>query len=161
MGHLDTRFTILPPDIVLINAGRLEELQRCELVSDALRRDCDAAMVDVAVVSRRLHHFSQLYSDRAAELQDEQCSPDSASIQCRVSRNGRPGRPAVIVPKDLIEILLEQGYSYASIAKMLGISYRTLLRRRVEHQLPLGRLYSEVSDNDLDSLVREITHVSL
>ena len=97
-------------------------------------------------LSATLHHFSQLYYDRAIVLEDEQRSPDSASIRCRVRRNGRPGRPTVIVPKSIIELLLEQGFSYTSISRMLGISTRTLLRRRVQYELPTGRPYSEISD---------------
>ena len=44
---------------------------------------------------------------------------------------------------------------------MLGVSERTLLRRRVDSQLPIGRPYSEISDNNLDAAVREIIEVSL
>ena len=81
------------------------------MIGDTLRAECDRALADVATVSSLLHQYSQLYSDRAVALEDEQCGPDSVSIRCAVRRNGRPGRPIIVISKNLIELLIDQGYS--------------------------------------------------
>jgi hypothetical protein len=82
-------------------------------------------------------------------------------IQCPVSRSGAPGRPSIIISKAQIEILIELGYNYTTIARMFGMSPRTLLRRRSDYDLPIGCSFTEISDGDLDSSVRSITTVSI
>ena len=56
---------------------------------------------------------------------------------------------------------MEFGYTYTQIAGMFGVSECTLLRRRIELGLPIGRNYTAISDNDLDDSIRRITHVSV
>ena len=75
------------------------------------------------------------------------------------SFTGHPGRPAYDIPWSQLEALIERGFSYAAIARMLNVSPRTLRRRRAEFGLPAGRLYSEISDHHLDQLVSEILQV--
>ena len=70
-----------------------------------------------------------------------------------------PGRPAYDIPPSQLEALIELGFSYAAIARMVNVSPCTLRRRRAEFGLPAGRLYSEISGLHLDQLVSEILQV--
>ena len=72
-------------------------------------------------------------------------------------QSGTRGRPFLFVTKDQIETLMEFGYTYTKIAGMFGVSERTLLRRRIELGLPIGRNYTAISDNDLDDSIRRFT----
>ena len=72
---------------------------------------------------------------------------------------GLPGRPPYDIPQSQLEALIELGFSYAAIARMLNVSPRTLRRCRAEFGLPAGRLYSEISDHQLDQLISEILRV--
>ena len=72
---------------------------------------------------------------------------------------GTPGRPPYQVPKSQIEALMELGFSYAAMARMLHVSPRTIRRRREEYGLPIGRYYSDITDNHLDELVGNILQV--
>ena len=74
---------------------------------------------------------------------------------------GLPGRPPYDIPQSQLEALIELGFSYAAIARMLNVSPRTLRRRRAEFGLPAGRLYSDISDHHLDQLVGEILQVRM
>jgi len=72
-----------------------------------------------------------------------------------VNHNGTPGRPSIIIPKVIIENLRSCGFfSWTEIAKMLQVSRWTIYRRvrdfNIEH---LGR-FSNISDDELDSLLR-------
>lgn len=72
---------------------------------------------------------------------------------------GRPGRPPFLISKAQIETLTELGYSYAKIARMFGVSERTLRRRREEFGLPIGQSYTEISDAELDAVVQSVYQV--
>lgn len=61
----------------------------------------------------------------AMEIEDVTSGPDTL-IRFPVTRAGTPGRPSII-SKAQIEILIELGYNHATIARMFGISQRTLL----------------------------------
>ena len=57
----------------------------------------------------------------------------------------------------------DAGFRWADIGRILGISGRTLRRRRHESGLPVGvgENFSDVSNDDLDEYVREILEVTL
>ena len=65
----------------------------------------------------------------------------------------KPGRPSIHVNIDYIELLHEAGYTLTDIAYALQISRSTLWRRLKEDGVSLNR-YSDISDADLDSIVR-------
>ncbi len=83
---------------------------------------------------------------------------DSPILPAR-TLTGLPGRPPYDIPQSQLEALIELGFSYAAIARMLNVSPRTLRRRRAEFGLPAGRLYTDISDHHLDQLVGEILQV--
>ena len=68
------------------------------------------------------------------------------------------GRPAYNITKDQIEQLRETGMNWCSIAEFLGVSERTLQRRRIEFGIDSN--FSDISDNDLDNHVQEILQLT-
>ena len=64
------------------------------------------------------------------------------------------GRPKYFIPKGQIERLHSCGMTWTNIAKVLHISERTLYRRRQEYGIL--EKYSDISDSDLDSIIRNI-----
>jgi len=70
------------------------------------------------------------------------------SILCPSQWSGGPGRPRAIISEDQLSRLIEMGFSYTKIAKMFGVSARTLPRMQI------GRNYSSISDTDLDVIQR-------
>ena len=94
------------------------------------------------------------------ELEDLYCNPwMSLTIACPVVGDGRPGRPSVVISEQQITTLLDLGFNYTSMAAMFGLSERTLFRRRTELGLQTGRHYSDISDDDLDTVVRSLVQV--
>ena len=94
-----------------------------------------------------------------ARMQSKLKIPSTALTELLVSRNGFRGRPAYIISKVQLETLIELGFDYNTIARMLGVSERTILRRRVEFGLPVGCTFTDITDDDLDNAVRGILQV--
>ena len=83
-------------------------------------------------------------------------------VNCK-SRSG-VGRPTLDVSPDVLETLHDQiGFSWAEIARNLGISESTIRRRW--RSLGVGStnsrsVYSTISNDDLDQMVRSILRVT-
>ncbi|CAG8578640.1 2723_t:CDS:1 [Paraglomus occultum] len=66
------------------------------------------------------------------------------------------GRRRVVIPVLITRNLREEGLSWSNIANLFGISDRTLRRRRNELNIPDDFTYSNVTDAELDNIVRQI-----
>ena len=77
-------------------------------------------------------------------------------------RYGLQGRPRVVVTQQQLQTLHELcGFRWNDIAETLGVSDRTLQRRRHEYGMRVeGREFSSLSDAELDDIVRNIHSVA-
>ena len=66
------------------------------------------------------------------------------------------GRPKFVIPHTQLLYLIENRFTIARIAKMLGVSERTIYRRMAEFGYSVSGEYSDLTDDDLCSLVSEI-----
>ena len=66
------------------------------------------------------------------------------------------GRPSFEIPCEQLSYLIENHFSVPQIATMLRVSIRTIRRRMSEFGLSIRAQYSDISDSDLDQIVREI-----
>ena len=76
-----------------------------------------------------------------------------------VTRSGNAGRPRYEITQEQIHSLREAlGFRWVDIARMLGMSTRTLSRRRQEFGMPLGHHnnFSSLPDEELDNYIRNI-----
>ncbi|XP_013887271.1 uncharacterized protein LOC106534981, partial [Austrofundulus limnaeus] len=64
------------------------------------------------------------------------------------------GRPRYILSRDQLLLLREAGMSWASVSFWLGISTRTLRRRR--HEMGMNENFDTISDDHLDAVIRNI-----
>ena len=117
---------------------------------------------DIQELVEIIHHYSEHYQEWVLQLLDENFAEGNleGTSPARIFQ-GTPGRPRYDVPKSQIEALMELGFSYTSMARMLNVSPRTIRRRREEYGLPVGRQYSDVSDNNLDEIVGGILQVNV
>lgn len=75
-------------------------------------------------------------------------------------RQGR-GRPKLLIPKEQLEGLRSFGFSWISISKMLGVSEKTLRRRREAYGIPSTlEQFMEITDDQVDDLVKSALEVS-
>ena len=109
----------------MIFTARLSDLLSSSLLTHRSREDCQAALEDVHELSAILHPFLDHYADLVMHLED-QVYDVHVCIPIPLVHAGRPGRPPFLISKAQIETLTELGYSYAKIARMFGVSERTL-----------------------------------
>ena len=74
----------------------------------------------------------------------------------------RPGRPRLAITQGQLEALQRDiGFRWSDVARILCVSARTLRRRR--HELGMlveGRQFSELTDTQLDDLIRQALQVT-
>ena len=150
-----------------VNLGRLETLniraEEClRLLRTTVRR------VTEIQENQRTDSFFQLRRDfeqlctafETAYNRFVESIPNSnydLNFRCQRERVFGPGRRTVVITRQQIEALREIHFSWSSIARLLGVSERTLERRRREFQMPIGKAcYSDISDEELDRIVSQI-----
>ncbi|KAL0964268.1 hypothetical protein UPYG_G00321540 [Umbra pygmaea] len=69
---------------------------------------------------------------------------------------GTRGRPCLQIDADHLKSLLSTALPLDDLAKLYGVSRRTLNRRMKEHGLSVRGCYSTISDDELDRAVRSI-----
>ena len=69
------------------------------------------------------------------------------------------GRPKFCIGLEQLSMLLEHRFSVPQIADMLGVSVSTIRRRMMEYGLSVAATYSSLSDDDLDTLTKEIQRI--
>ena len=94
-------------------------------------------------------------------LAEDQQTNGQALTSVTINRNG-VGRPTLDVSQKLLETLhFQVGFSWSQIHRNLGISESTLRRRRRSFQISSSQQsFSNISDNALHQIVREILHVT-
>ena len=88
------------------------------------------------------------------------CFPSSPAVisfeSPPVHQHSQRGHPKFEITKEALIGLREIGHSWNTIAKMFLVSRWTILRRVNEYNLYNLRRFSDISDNDLNELVRTI-----
>ena len=79
-----------------------------------------------------------------------------ASLDHSLSLRGR-GRPRLVVTREQLESLIETKFTAPQIAHMLGVSVSTVRRRMDLYNLSIGATYAEISNEELDLLIHEIS----
>ena len=74
-------------------------------------------------------------------------------LQVSSSSSGNVGRPKFDIACDQLQHLLQNGFSVPDIANLLDVSVR---RRMTCFGLSVRETYSQISDDELEDLVREI-----
>ncbi len=78
----------------------------------------------------------------------QQCTQNTVNFE-----SGKVGRPRVLLPEERLRDLIAMSLPVSCIAKLLGVSTRTIQRRMSEIGLAVRDTYSSVLDEELDTLV--------
>lgn len=122
---------------------------------------------DYCTVLNLPHHISDEMEIISVDLLEQykivshKCSsrPPGAYV-CPKGSTGEPGRPSFILDQSQVEGLRAIGMSWEDIAKLLGISSRTLRRKRQTFVDFIDFEYSEIINEDLDNMLRQILEQS-
>ena len=77
------------------------------------------------------------------------------SFSAPLSRSGHRGRPAFVISKEQIQYLRSMSFSWVQIAKLLGVSYMTLYRRRQDFGMS-SNVGASISDQELRSVLDQL-----
>ena len=88
----------------------------------------------------------------SSQIQEQSCLQQKSSYYPQLEKTG--GRPMFSLTKEQLVNLRETGLTWAKIAVCLNVSERTLYRRVQEFEID-GK-FSDLSDNDLDELLKSI-----
>ena len=118
-------------------------------------------MLDLVIVIRFMQEQFVHYSEVASTLESAAIVALGIAGPPLLHHTGQRGRPPFVIPIEQLEALIELGVNMTTIATILGVSERTVRRRREMYGLPIGRdRYSDLSDVELDQLVSSILEVS-
>ncbi|KXJ20777.1 hypothetical protein AC249_AIPGENE402 [Exaiptasia diaphana] len=81
---------------------------------------------------------------------------EGAPLQALPVFTGRRGKPKINIPKEHLEFFIERRFNVSNIAKILGVSKRTVERRMHELNIRIRSSYSTISDEALVETIKSI-----
>lgn len=124
----------------------------------------DSQQQCITDLTHLLHRTTYLRShfQRLCFLHWDESLQDNEERLVSFEHSDTPGRPRLGVSREQLEALQRDcGFRWNDIARMLGVSDRTLRRRRHEFGMGVeGREFSNVPDNVLDDVVRQVLEVT-
>ena len=137
-SNVVTHSCLLEKTVSLIET--LVEIQRLGAMEET-SSDLDM-LLELKLVFSRLHEiFSNTFTN-------------ATYLSTPLSQSSGPGRPSYKVPAELLEELRGMGLSWKKIAAMFGVSRWTIARRVQEYGLGHLAIFSDITDNQLDNLIR-------
>ena len=94
----------------------------------------------------RLHERAARYSSRN----------DHSGLEAITVCDGTIGRPAFVVPCDVLRHLLEVHLSVPAISDLLGVSVSTIRRRMNNYNLSVHDTYANIGDEELDYYIESV-----
>ena len=123
------------------------------LLTSGMQRFNRAELSRLRIRLVSLHERWSLHNARHSVCSEVAVGITDLQEQGRVVPTSTVGRPRVAINVELVELMHSSGFTKSEIAKALLISRTTLWRRLREQGIHLDS-YSELSDDDLDELVR-------
>ena len=110
----------------------------------------------ILVSLRQLHvHAKQYHRVMLSSVNTSSVTTSTISPLQHVLCTGNPGRSKLTMNREHVELLRSSEFTWEEVAQILSISCTTLWRRVQELGIPMCK-YSDISDHDLDHLVRDI-----
>jgi hypothetical protein len=138
-----------------INSMELFE-ERLELLLSMYSRLTRFYNIDF--IQRRILQLYNLKATLRKKIEDSS-SQDNTIIGTFVQYQITGGRPKIFINPSAIRLLREQGLDWTKIASIFGVSVKTIERRRSEYNIPDDFIgYTNISDNELDELLKELRY---
>lgn len=147
MGRLHTRVS--------------QAIQQTPLDPDFLQFVCRQEFVYMSIIGEHIAipiEVMSALSDLCSALQQWRMRQDDTPLPpIQFERCPGSGRPKIILNMEYVQHLVENRLPIVTVAKVLGVSRKTLYRRLADHNLPVRRhQYSSCTDAELDQLVSQL-----
>jgi len=133
--------------------GRLEEHTQILLAISFVLANQQGFTTLKALLQDLLSHLYQLVEEQRSKLDRINLESGTAS-RSQLQSESSGGRPKFIIPKEQMEELRLTGMSWSAIARFLGVSAKTVYRRRNDYGL--ADVFSDISDDELVTHIRNI-----
>ena len=116
--------------------------------------DVPSHMRDFLVTLQRLErHATEMWESLETKLRTLQ----RMAFSVATNQSSSVGRPKFVITKDQLEFLRKDiGFSWVDIADLIGVSVSTILRRRHEFGMAIRHNASQITNGELDEVVRSI-----
>lgn len=139
--------------------SRLTHVLEQRLDMDYLDFICTQEMVFISALARHIE-MPQEVMNVLTELSDliemHQQDHQQPPRVVQVVKGPFAGRPKLILSEEFLIHLIDIGLPVPCIAKLAGLSRRTVCRRMQENSISVRELYSTLTDKALDEMVSEI-----
>ena len=113
---------------------------------------------DIDFIQRCMLQLYNLRADLIKKMEDLN-NQDNIAINKFIQYQLTGGRPKIWINPLAIKLLREQGLDWTKIASIFGVSIKTIERRRKENNISDDYIgYANISDNELDNLVKELRY---
>ncbi len=164
-------------DILHVGKAIIQEVSRYNFVAEidiaeTLRSRCMYFTSALVIASRDLEIEQQIMDDVLLAILEFQkvisdleerfnnFEENQLHFVCPTNAGSR-GRPRLVIPQEQLEGLRSLGFSWTGIAKMLGVSERTIRRRRATFNMPsTGQASSQIDDDEIDRKIQSILQTS-
>lgn len=119
------------------------------------RSASNVAVVYVSCLNELIEHLRAVLNVWNSKLEDYNDGQNPYSYSVQVETPHRTGRPRFMISKEQIEYLRSMSFTWVQISDLLGVSYMTIYRRRVEYGI-IDNRGRDVSDADILRLVSEL-----
>ena len=123
----------------------------------------DELLADLERLLTTVRHLKSRYQVRHNEMNTYGDTEEAHMQQntCFTEDLGHAWCPRLVVDKDVVKQLRDESLKWVDIARILGISTKTLIRRRKEFEMPIGAdAFTCMEDRDLDKHVRDILQLN-
>lgn len=148
-------------DLAVYNDGRQIEVDAADAYQVQLERVyreliCIEAMgrLNYQALAGIEHVRSALVIVR--DVQESQERQMETGYHAPIIERERSGRPRFYIPRNQLAYLLERRFTVPQISDILRVSVRTVRRRMTQYNLSIHSLYSDLSDQELEWVVRDI-----
>jgi hypothetical protein len=152
-------------NVIELMQRRLED-STC-VINTLIRRLCerqprDCHEVDLQQQLRALQHYLWTMLEHFRNLGFRQTNAADTSYRSPTLRRGGPGRPSYEIDGTMVSDLFNIHRSWSRVSTELGISYRTLLRRRLEFGMDISAsigqrvTYTNITEDDLCNAIGDV-----
>ena len=139
----------IPEDVLDSFIVSLEFVYRELIVLETTSQLTPSQHQATAIVRHCLSSMRSLY-----EIQSMR--ENNLSFRVNSAHTGMVGRPRLEISCEQLSFLIENRFSVPQIADMVGVSVRTIRRRMSEFGLLISAQYANITDVELDGMVREV-----
>ncbi|XP_057183751.1 uncharacterized protein LOC130550328 [Triplophysa rosa] len=140
--------------------SRLEHaVGRVPLDMDYLEFICSQEFVFLSAVSNVVtvpRDVLEAVTELLRVIQQNLSDRETHTVTVLQEEPGSMGRPRFIISPNYISHLIDMNCSIPTIARLLGVSTRTIFRRMAEYNLSIQARYSRLTDAELDACVTDV-----